>query len=133
MRAICAWCQSEGRPADLGQREPFDDTSETHGLCQRHLAQLLGGLPSRSFPGVQLLIVVTSGDRSLYEYLTGVMAEVGGVQVIRERRQGERRREYRSVSTERRLVDRRRHRGITHGMGCAFVRFGQGSEPALKL
>jgi hypothetical protein len=60
------------------------------------------------------------------------MAEIGGVQVIRERRQGERRRERRSVPTERRQVDRRQHRGITHGMGCAFVRFGQGSEPALK-
>jgi len=130
VRGICAWCQSEGRPADLGEREPFDDASETHGLCQRHLAQLLADLPSRTFSGIQLLIVITDGDGSLYDYLTRVVAEVGGVQVIRDRRRGERRREGRSMSLERRLIDRRRRRGVTHSMGCAFVRFGPGSETA---
>jgi hypothetical protein len=130
VRGICAWCRAEDRPADLGEREPFDDPSETHGLCQRHLAQLLAEMPPRTFRGVQLLIVITNGDGSLYDYLTQVMAEVGGVQVIRDRRRGERRRERRSMSLERRIIERRRHRGVTHSMGCAFVRFGHGTETA---
>jgi len=130
VRRICAWCQSEGRPSDLGEREPLDDTSETHGLCSRHLAELLVDLPSRSFSGIQLLIVITSGDGSLYDYLTRVMAEIGGVQVIRDRRRGERRRGSRLISRERRQIERRKRRGVTHSMGCAFVRFGQGTETA---
>jgi transcription initiation factor TFIIIB Brf1 subunit/transcription initiation factor TFIIB len=28
MRAVCAWCD-----ADLGEREPLDDPSITHGIC----------------------------------------------------------------------------------------------------
>ncbi len=129
MRAICAWCRADGRPADLGEREPLDDPRETHGLCQRHLTQLLAGLPSLSFPGVQLLIVVESGDRSLYEYLSRVMAEVGGVQVIVDRRHGDRRQERVSVSHERRQLDRRLHRGASHSVGCTFIRFGPGASP----
>jgi hypothetical protein len=129
MRAICAWCRADGRPADLEEREPLDDPSETHGLCQRHLTELLAGLPSLSFPGIQLLIVVESGDRSLYEYLSRVMAEVGGVEVIVDRRHADRRRERFPVSQERRQLDRRRHRGAHHSMGCAFVRFGPGASP----
>jgi hypothetical protein len=130
VRGICAWCQSEGRPSDLGEREPLDDTSETHGLCQRHLADLLADLPSRTFSEIQLLIVITSGDGSLYDYLTRVMAEVGGVQVIRDRRRGERRREASLISLERRQIERRKRRGVTHSMGCSFVRIGQGTETA---
>ena len=129
MRAICAWCRADGRPADLEEREPLDDPSETHGLCQRHLAQLLEKLPSFSFPGIQFLIVVQSGDRSLCEYLSRVMAEVGGVQVILDRRHGDRRRERIPVARERRQLDRRRHRGASYLMGCTFVRFGPGVSP----
>ena len=129
MRAICAWCRADGRPADLEEREPLDDPSETHGLCQRHLAQLLAKLPSFSFPGIQLLIVVQSGDRSLHEYLSRVMAEVGGVQVILDRRRSDRRRECIPIAQERRQLDRRRHRGASHSMGCTFVRFGPGVTP----
>lgn len=129
MRAICAWCRADGRPADLEEREPLDDPSETHGLCPRHLTELLAGLPSLSFPGIRLLIVVESGDRSLFEYLSRVMAQIDGVQVILDRRHGDRRRARVPVSQERRQLDRRRHRGAHHAMGCTFIRFGAGTSP----
>ncbi len=49
LRAFCAWCQREGGPAFLGEREPLDDESETHGVCRRHLQNILAALPSHSF------------------------------------------------------------------------------------
>jgi hypothetical protein len=58
MRVLCAWCCREGLPGYLGEREPFDDPEPTHGVCAQHKARLLESLPSRSFPGVEVLIVV---------------------------------------------------------------------------
>jgi hypothetical protein len=124
MRAICAWCKAEGHPGDLGEREPFDDTSETHGLCPTHLSTVLAQLPSLSFPGVQLLIVVENGDTGLFQHLSRSMAAVAGVKVIRERRLQEQRRASESVLVDRRRGDRRQSRDVTHSMGCMFVRFG---------
>jgi hypothetical protein len=113
MRAICAWCKAEGQPGDLGEREPFDDMSETHGLC-----------PNHSFPGVQLLIVVENADTGLFQHLSRSMAAVAGVKVIRERRLQEQRRASESVLVDRRRGDRRQSRDVRHSMGCMFVRFG---------
>jgi len=95
----------------------------THGLCQRHLTQLVSAARSGPSAGVRLLIVVGHGDQSLYEYLTRAMAGVEGVQVMVDRRQGERRRGARFVSGERRKADRRQSRGVVHSIGCTFVRF----------
>lgn len=36
MKAFCAWCQAEGGEGFLGVREPLDDPTETHAICQRH-------------------------------------------------------------------------------------------------
>ncbi len=127
MRAICAWCRAEGSPADLGEREPLEDTNETHGLCQRHLTHFLAAARSRPSAGLRLLIVVKRSEKSLYEYLTRGMAGVEGVHVMADRRHGERRREARSVSGERRQADRRQSRGVVHSMGCTFVRFPAGA------
>ncbi len=124
MRAICAWCKAEGRPGDLGEREPLDDLSETHGLCPAHLAWILAQLPSISFPGVQLLIVVEDGDAGLYQHLSRSMAAVTGVKVIRERRLQEQRRASHSVLVDRRRGDRRQSRAVRQSMGCMFIRFG---------
>ena len=124
MRAICAWCKAQGRPGDLGEREPFDDPSETHGLCPDHLAQFLAQLPSASFPGIQLLIVVENGDKSLYEHMSRSMAAVSGVKVITERRTLEQRQAIHSVAIDRRQGDRRQSRDARHSMGCTFIRFG---------
>jgi len=124
VRAICSWCRAEGAPADLGEREPLQDPAETHGLCQRHLTQLLGAARARPSAGLRLLIVVTPGDHSLLAHLTRTMVGVEGVRVMVDRRHGERRREARPVPDERRQADRRRSLGVVHSIGCTFVRFG---------
>lgn len=36
MKLKCAWCEREGRPANVGEVEPMDNRSETHGSCQEH-------------------------------------------------------------------------------------------------
>jgi hypothetical protein len=124
VRGICAWCRAEGVPADLGEREPFDNHEETHGLCQRHLTQFMAQARSRTAAGLRLLIVVRREERSLYDYLSMAMMEIEGVHVMVDRRLRERRRLPRSGSSgERRQGDRRQSRGVVDAMGCAFVRF----------
>jgi hypothetical protein len=123
VKAICAWCRAEGVPAVLGEREPLEDPVETHGICQRHLTQLLGAARSRPSAGLRLLIVIKRRDQSLFEYLTRAMVEVEGVHVMVDRRHGERRRAARPMPGERRQADRRQSRGAVHSMGCTFVRF----------
>jgi len=93
MNLICAWCRREGKYGDLGEKEPLEDPSPTHGICARHEAQLLPARPSLSFPDVELLIVVHRHDLTLFEYLQRRFAGVRGVKVILERREGDRRRE----------------------------------------
>ena len=124
MRGICSWCRAEGLPADLGERAPLDDPAETHGLCQRHLTEFLAAARARPFAGLRLLIVVKSGEQSLYDYLTRSMTEVEGVHVMVDRRLGERRGAARPVRGERRQGDRRESRAVVDSMGCTFVRFG---------
>src|SRR5213593_206621 len=101
MRVTCAWCQREGEPASLGERAPLDDPAETHGICRRHTLGLLDRLPSRSFPGV-LLLVVSQHEADLYENLQRELAGVSGVRVMLERRQSERRVEQQEVTEEQR-------------------------------
>ena len=40
MIRMCAWCEAEGRPALIGQKEPLDDQSVTHGICADHAARV---------------------------------------------------------------------------------------------
>jgi len=129
MKVICAWCRREGRPAYLGEREPLDDPAETHGICRRHQRQALAALPSRSFPGVELLLVVSARETALFKYLERRCAGVRGVKVLMERRTRERRQERRRVACERRRAARRVSRGETHALGATVVRFGKRPEP----
>lgn len=122
MKAICSWCQAEGVPADLGDREPLEDSGETHGLCQRHLTLLLSDARTQLTSAIRLLIVVNPGDLSLYEHLTLAMVEVAGVSVMMERRGSERRGGGRWMARDRRQVARRRSRNVTQSMACTFVR-----------
>jgi hypothetical protein len=41
MIVVCAWCQAEGRPHVLAEREPFEDRSATHTVCAHHRAKLI--------------------------------------------------------------------------------------------
>ena len=36
MKIICAWRRKEGKPDVMGEKEPLDDSTETHGLCPEH-------------------------------------------------------------------------------------------------
>jgi len=124
MKVTCAWCQREGQPASLGERAPLDDPAETHGICRRHTLELLNRLPSRSFPGVRLLLVVSSRESGLYEHLQRELAGVSGVKVMLERRQGERRLEPESVPDEQRRIERRLRQGEVSALGYTVIRFG---------
>ena len=125
MRVMCSWCQREGEPASLGERAPLDDPAETHGICRRHTLGLLDRLPSRSFPGVRLLFVVSQHEAALYENLRRELAGLSGVQVILERRQGERRVEHQHVAEDQRRDDRRLRQGDVSALGYTVIRFGR--------
>jgi hypothetical protein len=44
MKLKCAWCEREGRPAHVGEVEPVENRSETHGLCPEHRQKWLQSL-----------------------------------------------------------------------------------------
>lgn len=125
MKVTCAWCQREGQPASLGERAPLDDPAETHGICRRHTLDLLSRLPSRSFPGVRLLLVVSAKESALYEHLQRELAGVSGVKVMLERRRGERRLGQESVPEDQRRIDRRVRQGEVSALGYTVIRFGR--------
>jgi len=39
MKLVCAWCLQEGKPADMGDKEPLDDTRVSHTICDDHFKQ----------------------------------------------------------------------------------------------
>jgi len=125
LRAFCAWCQREGGPSFLGEREPFEDDSETHGVCRRHLQYILAALPSQSFPDVTYLVVVRRGEDALHEYLERAFLGVRGVKVIMDRRERERRSSAGGTAADRRQHERRQPRGISYALGYTTVRFGR--------
>lgn len=124
MRVICAWCQHEGRSGLLRVREPLDDGSDTHGICDRHQQTVFEGLPSNSFPAIRWLFIVRSADHAQYAHLSQLLRDVSGTMVILDRRVRERRREAEPVGRERRRFERRVRRPETSGLGYALVRFG---------
>ena len=128
VKACCAWCRQEGRSGDLGEREPFDDPRETHGVCDRHQQELLATLPSLSFPGIEVLVIIAPKEAALHEYLRPHLAGVRGVRVMVERRRGDRRRLGSDVPHDRRKRDRRVRRGQTSALGYTLLRFGKSSE-----
>jgi hypothetical protein len=132
LRAFCAWCQREGGPAFLGEREPLDDESETHGVCRRHLQNILAGLPSPSFPDVTYLFVIRPGEAALQDHLERAFLGVHGVKIIMDRRQVDRRSTHGRAPHERRRTERRQPRGTPHALGYMTVRFARaaGGGPA---
>ncbi len=123
MKVICASCEREGKPAYLGECEPYDNPATTHGLCQRHKEQALEALPSQSFPDAEMLIVVRPNDIDLYEYLLRRFAGVRGVSVILERRQSDR------PVDEREHNERRIRQGTGSSLGYTVVRFKRKPPP----
>ena len=125
MIVTCAWCQNEGMPATLGERAPLDNPAETHGICRRHTLDLLDRMPSRSFPGVRLLLVVSAKETALYEHLQRELAGVDGVKVMLDRRRGDRRAEEQVVADEHHGLDRRIRQGEMSALGYTIIRFGR--------
>jgi hypothetical protein len=136
MRVICAWCQQEGRTGLLRVREPVDDDSETHGICERHQQAMFEAFPSTSFPSTRWLFIVRPGDAARYEHLVQLLRGVDGATVILDRRRGERRRDGERPAQERRRMERRVRRPETSSLGYGLVRFalktanGSPSNPA---
>jgi len=125
MKVTCAWCQHEGRPAVLDDRAPLDNPAETHGICRRHTLDLLNRLPSRSFPGIRLLLVVSANETALYEHLQRELAGVAGVKVMLDRRRADRQQEAKSVAEEHGGLDRRIRQGEVSALGYTIIRFGK--------
>jgi hypothetical protein len=123
MRVICAWCQQEGRSGLLRVREPLDDTSETHGICERHQQEVFEGLPSTSFPSTRWLFIVPAKDSASYAHMKRLLANVSGAAVIVDRRQSERRRASGAATPERRRLDRRVRRPQSSSLGYSLIRF----------
>jgi hypothetical protein len=48
MKVICSWCEAEGKPAVVREKEPLNDPDETHGVCAEHMVKL--GDPSNDVP-----------------------------------------------------------------------------------
>jgi len=113
MRVLCAWCNREGQPGYLGEREPLDNPEPTHGVCPSHKVKLLESLPSRSFPDAEMLIVVRPDDIMRYESLKHSFALMPRVKVIVDRR----------VSDMPRLERTRRIRQGSLLGGFTIVRF----------
>ena len=124
MKVVCAWCKQEGRTVLLGQSEPVDDQTESHGICARHSQTLLEQLPSVSFPGVRVLIVVQRNDEALVKHLTRSFASVRDVAVILDRRASDRRKLPREASAGQRRSSRRIRTAEFSNLGYYVVRFG---------
>ena len=84
---------------------------------------LTRGMPESSLSDVDFLIVVASTETDLYEHLTKIFADVRGIKVILERRQGDRRRQSQDMAVERRQRERRLHRGKVSPLGYTAVNF----------
>jgi len=124
MLVFCAWCERDGKPGYLGEREPLENPAPTHGVCASHKEQLLESFPSRSFPDAELLIVVHRNDTALYEYLQRLFADLSSVKVLVDRRVDDRRSAPRSVADEGRYVRTRIRQGrISPLGGYTIVRF----------
>src|SRR5262245_31290241 len=108
----------------LGEREPLDDPAETHGICLWHAGKIVEQLPSTSFPGIRLLIVVRRTELQLYDHLVRSLVDLPGIAVILDRRERERRRAPRDVAIERRQVNRRIRRTWFSSLGYLVMRFG---------
>jgi hypothetical protein len=112
MRILCAWCCREGQPGYLGEREPLDNPETTHGICDRHRAEVLESLPSQSFPDAEILIIVRRSNVALYQDIVQMLAGLARVAVIVDRRVADRRAAPVDGPRERRWLSTRRLREV---------------------
>jgi hypothetical protein len=48
MKIVCAWCERDGKPSLLGEKEPLDDPLPTHSVCPTHLLELISEVMTRA-------------------------------------------------------------------------------------
>jgi hypothetical protein len=131
MIVMCAWCQSQGRPAMLGEKEPRDSVAVSHGICDEHALLMLtqarrsreraSEVADRVAPPIPeskrspdapvrrrrpLLIIVSRTAPGRLTYLEHKLGD--DVEVIADRRVGQRRRKRAMTTIERRSAERRR-------------------------
>jgi hypothetical protein len=128
LKVVCAWCERDGLPSYLGEREPSEDSATTHGICPGHTEQTLEGLPSVSFPDAEMLIVVHPANPDLYKDLVRTFVGMPGFKVILDRRRAG------CQVGEPVRKDRRIRQGTVSAQGYTVVRFkrnpsGGTSEP----
>lgn len=80
------------------------------------LAAEYGGNQSTGAPHVKALVIVDPDQASLYDYLQQGFAGIPGIEVIADRRKGERRQRIRAQATERRASDRRLQPDLEAGL-----------------
>ena len=85
---------------------------------------MLADLPSRSCPGIRILVVVRPRYTTLCEYLERSLAGVTGVHVIIDRRHSDRRQHPQFPVIERRRRERRHRVTEVSPFGHTIVRFG---------
>ena len=114
MKAFCAPCRSEGREAFIGERPPFDDPRETMGVCWRHKLQTLKRANERDGARdvkVRFLVVVARHASDIFAEISEQFLDDPRVEVLQDRRRGERRKSRATDRADRRLQARRRTPG----------------------
>lgn len=49
MTVVCSWCRHEGSAGVVGEKAPFEDRRETHGICPAHRIQVRAGWTETRF------------------------------------------------------------------------------------
>ena len=74
MTVVCSWCRHEGQAGIVGEKAPFEDRRETHGICLAHRIQVgasWGDLSRSAQPDDARQAFVESDSLSLSEVVGG--------------------------------------------------------------
>jgi hypothetical protein len=96
MRAVCAWCGTTIEEGDPG------DARVSHGICPRCAQQW--------FPGGKRYAIVPADRPFLFSEIVSAFQTVRGIEVILDRRRGDRRRKGEMVRDDRRRSSQDRRR-----------------------
>jgi hypothetical protein len=88
MRVVCAWCQAQGVPDRLGEAALLEDANETHGICLTHRLQMLREIHSRLD---RFYVIVARNEPDYFTRVSEELVNDPRVQVLMDRRRGERR------------------------------------------
>jgi hypothetical protein len=114
VKIVCTSCRSEGLPGVIGARPPYHDPRDTAGICWRHKLETLKRAQERGVtfadPRVRFLIIVARHAGDIFAQVSERFLDDPRVQILQDRRRGERRKWKAPYPTDRRKQDRRRAR-----------------------